>query len=1078
MPRRFLNSTETALVSLVKKVMQRHKPYGPGLRRSFINFVRSFSVGSKPRDAHSLSVLVTEDLLVEVTNEFDSADISSSFVNVMSLADEEVLGHYSRSGRSPFFASMLTELLEELKTRGSYYNNEWDLSFFQGFVSRFLFNHKENLSNEHLNQALEILISPGHYRLLSVNWLLLRFLAAGYVEVARGASGVQQGFVASSSSQTRASLRGVFTSGHEEVDNDRETVEAVRSSETLSNMQDGSQSQHFGLLFVLPERESLKCMLEDEVEAMMSLYSLVLFGQYVNEEYQTSKTYFKQAYPAIDWILMKCGALLGRIGSASMVFYMGSMVGAILAMVSGEMGQGESQGTANLSALQKYVGMVESVFTNMVYPRATSNSTGNTLTEIFASAQAPRLQNYSAMPASLSVLIIMYLSIPIIMFGGFASKWISSKIESRGGARFVQPKLMSPIVVTQGFRLVLNTLLTGTAHIAERATNEFLNWTVKRIYLPISLTSQPAKTTSFINAAMAASPTNRHRQVTLSTKKCIIATLLAIPPEFGVHALTNAEQLGYSYNPTLKVVGLILNTILKCGRICGLFAPSLYARKYTPDDYAYSSYFEQLLWIDGVKAITAPAVLIGLDLAVGPLASTIVLTLDSLVSFIPDIMLGIRYDMLNKTASKLTALNTWLYRNNLSSQEVLKLAAMATLEDVPGAAQASLMYMLEKRLKKNIVQDLGMDLILDNPEQEAEELGEEIEEQEERTLPSQVIRATSYGSTAQERNTKLPNRKQRAGEIELTDLSMQSVLRNNREALTIEELEPLQRGLVLGDFKSLRADNRSRQGAFSSIGDRMFERAEALMQKVRSTAGPAQHGSSNSGRIYIGARDSDDALSVSRFCSQQQPDAMFTDDSLQCPRDSFISSVPRYAQDSTRSSGQRFDRRNEGTTRPRLVVPVGPSNLSSTFSDSTSDVFLSPTGESLITSASMYTQSLSSIGGAEDEVGINPVKRVGKAYPYQSCTSTDSSDTEEQYQGRDYEDVGLENEEDSHEEEYNVVSTSYKGDVRKGCSGSRQQENYGSRLTDVHVASGGASHRGHEGRPASPGGASRSHINR
>ncbi|MEH0831808.1 hypothetical protein, partial [Anaplasma bovis] len=329
-----------------------------------------------------------------------------------------------------------------------------------------------------------------------------------------------------------------------------------------------------------------------------------------------------------------------------------------------------------------------------------------------------------------------------------------------------------------------------------------------------------------------------------------------------------------------------------------------------------------------------------------------------------------------------------------------------------------------------------------------EELDDEIEEQEDRPIPSRVSHPVSYGTTPQERSTRSPHRKQRVEEIELTDLSppRQPVRRYTREAHTPEELEPLQRGLTLGDFKSRRAANREQQeGAFSSIKSKMFESAETFMQKVRPPISSEQRDTNSRGKIYLGAQNTDEELSDSGFYPQLQ--------SEQCPRNGIIGSVPHYAQDST-SSGQRLDKKKEGAGRS--ATHSKPGHRNNTFTDSTTDIFLSPTGGSVMMGAT-YAPSLLSGKGAI--AGKKPVKHVSfdKPYSYQSCNSSDSSDEEAQYQ--DYDNVGLEDN-DSYEEECNVISTPH-GDVRKRRSGQHRDS---TRLTDVRVSSAASHGRAQEDR--------------
>ncbi|SCV65553.1 hypothetical protein ANAPRD1_00875 [Anaplasma phagocytophilum] len=131
-------------------------------------------------------------------------------------------------------------------------------------------------------------------------------------------------------------------------------------------------------------------------------------------------------------------------------------------------------------------------------------------------------------------------------------------------------------------------------------------------------------------------------------------------------------------------------------------------------DMPYSRRLERIIFADGVKAATAPAALLALDLAAGDVfLSTVVLTVDSLVSLIPDMICSANVDMLNNAGNQLAALEQWL-AENLDEEGLLKMAALTSLQRLPGSTHGELEKILEEFYNKDRITDHGVDLIVDD----------------------------------------------------------------------------------------------------------------------------------------------------------------------------------------------------------------------------------------------------------------------------------------------------------------------------------------------------------------------------
>ncbi|WP_155736499.1 Cpg1 family polymorphic protein, partial [Anaplasma phagocytophilum] len=486
MAKRFLNDTEKKLISLIKAVMQHYKPR-TGFFRALLNFLRTIGPGKPRETAHDLSMLVTQDLLIEIIGAYGTQAIGPSFLNVMALVDEEVQKHYDLPNRSPMFADMLRYAQEQIR-RGNLLQHRWDVETFASFADSCLRRRHERVSAEHLRQALEILYAPSSYRVLSTSWFLMRLLAAGYV---------------------------------------RHAVEVIDSDE-LGPTSPVSSRERTAVDSLLGnyDEEALSKMLDTEKGVMMSLYGTVLLSTYINELREEVAKEFAESNRILALVLSYCSALLTPLGTASVVAYCASMMSSIIQQAtnpsSGNCELLNSAQQLNLSLRQlnssfssssELHGNLTSVFGNLtsflgnltsVFGNQSCSTDNLTLPEIFGNSSNERLAatNMSAMPASVSVLVTMYLALPIIAFGGYAAQWVSRRMASRGrGGSFQPPARFSLLAGAVCAKLGLNTFLTMTAHISHRAFNTALSWSVTRLYLPLSLIEQPKKLGLFINSA-------------------------------------------------------------------------------------------------------------------------------------------------------------------------------------------------------------------------------------------------------------------------------------------------------------------------------------------------------------------------------------------------------------------------------------------------------------------------------------------------------------------------------------------------------------------------------------------------
>ena len=697
MAKRFLNITEKTLISLVKKVMKKHKPL-TGFRRAFFNAIRHISTGRKPHNSHGLSLLVTEDLFVDITSKFDTADVSSAFMNVMALADEEVIEHYQPSTRAPVFVEMLNEARAQIR-RGNLVSRDWGIDTFCMFIDQYFQTHSMRFNAEHLRQALEILMSPNGYRILTVNWLLMRLIAAAYVVSASKAHG------------------------------NRELMYTAAS--TAASMED-TDNGAFAALLVNADERALREMMAAERTCMVNLYGGILLGSYVDEVQHYVTNRFNKENRILSYVMKACSAALVPIGRVSMMFYCGSMFGAIIQQMSGEVPINNTAfcttydrecGSAGTSASVDVSGITASDCLAQLQTRFGTDFTcpvPNVVTwaDIVrdASKESMKMANLSAVPASMAVLTVIYLSMPLVVFSDYVSEWIGRRTAARlDESKFVPPNKFSLYSVTGIIKLLMNTFMTMTAHLSNRLFSALINWTVTRAYFPLSLIEQPLKTTSFFNVAMSAASSTRHVRIVPSTAKCIAAAVIAIPFEYTGHSLQKWQMLHgqeLSSAAYAAVTGFVF--VMKLARIAAMFGPILVAR-HQRRNLPFSSQFEKVFWYDGIRCFTAPLVLLMFEWASGNLLrTTIAFTFDSLVSYVPDMMCGSVLDSLSNAGGRIAALESWIEENFQREDVVAQLATVTSMETVPGGACGTLEKVLEKHFKKDVVEDHGMDLVLDN----------------------------------------------------------------------------------------------------------------------------------------------------------------------------------------------------------------------------------------------------------------------------------------------------------------------------------------------------------------------------
>ncbi|MGN7661634.1 MAG: Cpg1 family polymorphic protein [Anaplasma sp.] len=726
-PKRFLNETEQQIANTLKNVMKRHKP-SKGVWASIVKHARHATTGPKPQDAHSLSVFVTEDFLTECALKF-SGNTGSSFMNVMSIADEEARDHYTKSYRSPTFTRMLDGVRNAYQdgTLGSLF--ELDDTFVR-FVEDFIEHDEDTTIDEGLSvqkkggqysgspkwekenlleSAIDIL-RGNSYRVLSVNWLFIRSLAAAYIK--------------------------------------------LRRERRLHLPEDCLSDKELGEMFML------------ERKCIINLYGSALFSAYTEEIQKEAQEAFRKANPNLSRAL-SFADVIGRHNDKILSAYVLCMIGAILCGAMGVpaapvLGPVLAAG-ATISIVPKLplVGLaVKETYHNIAeqFARMTGaqvNVVNETIqismpaaatagagasgaaaaaaaalspTEKFAAAMAntsTTVTNYAGMPATAATLIMTYAVFPRIMFSGYEGKWISKYIEADGG-EFDAPSLISPLVASMGIKLFMNTTLCVTPHLKNEALFTVLGLSLYRLYLPLSLIEQPSKVRNFYEIAMSVTARKERSNFAYNSKASIAACVGALAVEFGLHCLSTFVP---GVPPGLVVA---LQSLLRCARIAGWAGPIWHARR--TGNVEYSSYFERLFWTDGVKALTAPVILGLFEVcAPYPIANSALLTGDIVVSVFPDIKNAQLMGALTKASGRLAALSSFMRRNGISQEQILELCVATSMEKNPEVAEKTLQRILEKYLNKDQYKDLGLDGIIDDDEDE------ELEQEEKNGVPRKKI---------------------------------------------------------------------------------------------------------------------------------------------------------------------------------------------------------------------------------------------------------------------------------------------------------------------------------------------------
>ncbi|MCU7611408.1 hypothetical protein OC188_01680 [Anaplasma capra] len=734
MPKRLIDATEQALIALLQKTMEEHKPW-KGVKGQLAQKLREITI-PKPQDAHSLSIFVTEDYLLKIASGYTDAHVGSPFMNVLSLADEEVREHYIRPGpgRSPAFARILIEFRNALKS-GVIDGSLSDLSTFTDFLEELVAKSRGEITYDYVKvdpvdgsltedvspleramitadpkrnknakpkaatlasygtasstkedaakSAVEILIGQD-YRILSPDWLLMRSLAIAYI-IARRQKGLE--------------------------------VEER-----------------------CPDNEELVNMFNQERKCAALLYGCVLLSTYVEEIRQAAVKAFEAANPKLSKLLKVCRKV-ASVSNITLGIYLSFMVASMIATSIGTGGAAPaavtagtvlgwsgaavalatqipqlsllaSQGIKNVGealGLTSAAGIEAAALpaTAAAATAATTAAAGGAegfakLAAQFADT-AVEFASPVAVPATLISTAMMYISFPRVMFGGYESSWIRKYIEASGDEKeFKPPSMWSPLIASMGIKLIMNTMLGATPHIKCSALTAALGWSLYRLYLPLSLIEQPSKVRNAYEVAIAATSRRDNSDFTYNNKVSILCCFAALGVELALHAA------GF-HMPS--AASMALNFLMKTARIGAWIGPVIHARLH--GQVQYTREFEKMFWTDGVKAITAPAILLLFEIASGqPALSTGVLAGDILVSLIPDLILGSRFGALNVASGKIVALES-LMKTGLSQQAIIELSVAMAMQEEPSVAQERLQTILEKHFGKDQYKDLGIDLTVD-----------------------------------------------------------------------------------------------------------------------------------------------------------------------------------------------------------------------------------------------------------------------------------------------------------------------------------------------------------------------------
>ena len=726
MPKRFVDATEQSLIRLLQETMKQHNPW-TGLKGKAVGILRDITI-PKPQDAHNLSVFVTEDFLAKISNTYEKEHVGSAFMNVLSLADEEVREHYLRADRSPTFARILIEFRNALKS-GLIRGSISDLSTFTDFIDTIVDTSKGTDD--------EITYEEGMY-----------ISAEDTMGVESGPTPMEKALADSTGtskrkkkndaqSHTAVALRlGAKT----REDIETSAIEILIGQDYRLLSPDWLLMRSLAIAYLLkrkelglpvaercPAQEDLEDMFHQERKCAVLLYGCVLLSTYVEEIRQAAVAAYEKANPKVSKILKMCRKVSQHSGKM-LVAYTAIMLSSLIATAaSGGVGAGAIAGSVlgytaaggmlaasapqlGLLAAQgvKTLGNALGITTAGAAEAAAATAVAGTAVESTTAAAGgaaavATFESPVALPATLANTLMLYITLPRVMFSGYEGEWIRKYTESDGGKReFKPPSIWSPIIASMGIKLIMNTLLGITPHIKYKPFTAALGWSLYRLYLPLSLIEQPSKVRNAYEVAISATSRTGKSNFPYSTKTTVACCLIGLVVELALHAA------GFHLP---SEVSMALNFIVKTARVASWIGPVVHAKKH--GNPVYTREFEQIFWTDGFKALTAPPILLLFELASGsPAFNTAVLAGDVLISVIPEVICGNKLGALNVASGKIVSLES-LMRTALSQKSILELSVAMAMQDQPAVAQERTQALLEKHFGKDQYRDLGLDIKVD-----------------------------------------------------------------------------------------------------------------------------------------------------------------------------------------------------------------------------------------------------------------------------------------------------------------------------------------------------------------------------
>ncbi|MFV9877920.1 MAG: hypothetical protein AB8U40_01295 [Anaplasma ovis] len=742
MPKRFVDATEQSLIKLLQETMKQHNPW-TGLKGKAVGILRDITI-PKPRDAHNLSIFVTEDFLSKISNTYESEHVGSAFMNVLSLADEEVREHYLRANRSPTFARMLIEFRNALKN-GYITSSLSDLSTFTDFIDKIVelskgTDHEITYEKGMFIDTVADVINPQE-----ALTPMERALAESDNSVSGKIKKMTQKKAKSSTEELGLRLGSNGGSGREDIGNS--AVEILIGNDYRLLSPDWLLMRSLAIAYLLkrkelglpvaercPDQEELEDMFHQERKCAVLLYGCVLLSTYVEEIRQAAIAAYEKANPKVSKILKLCRKVSQHSGKM-LVAYTAIMLSSLIATAaSGGVGAGAIAGTVlgytaaggmlaanapqlgllaaqGVKTLGNALGVTTTGAAALSAEAAAATAAAGTAVESTTAAAAAGAEAATgatfaspvALPATVIMTLTTYITFPRVMFSGYEGEWIRKYTESDGGKReFKPPSMWSPLIASMGIKLIMNTLLGFTPHIKYPPFSAALGWSLYRLYLPLSLIEQPSKVRNAYEVAVSATSRREKSNFPYSTKTTVACCLIGLVVELALHAA------GFHLP---SEVSMALNFLVKTARVAAWIGPVIHARKHGKT--VYTREFEQIFWTDGFKALTAPPILLLFELASGsPAFNTAVLAGDILISLIPDIICGNKLGALNVTSGKIVALES-LMRTALSQKSILELSIAMAMQDEPSVAQEHMQTLLEKHFGKDKYQDLGLDIKVD-----------------------------------------------------------------------------------------------------------------------------------------------------------------------------------------------------------------------------------------------------------------------------------------------------------------------------------------------------------------------------